>query len=113
VAQWLVDKKESIHSWSVLPGYMNVTVDWYLKPYPDILARAIPPKTDRTTSFPPVPDVLILSRRHHLLQTGETIASYNAAAGGAQTNLAFAGFELYVADAPARKSAAANAGQVQ
>jgi hypothetical protein len=99
VAQWLADKKENVHSWTVLPDYMKVPIEWYLRPYPDILARAIPPTSDRTTTFPPVPDVLILSRRHHLSQPDQTLASYESATGGAKTNLTFAGFELYVANA--------------
>ena len=108
VAQWLVDNKESVHSWTVLPTYMKVPLDWYLRPYPNILATSIPPTNERTTTFPPAPDVLILSRRHHLLQPDQTITSYEAATGSAQTNLMFAGFELYVADAHAKNTTITN-----
>lgn len=98
VAQWLVQNKERVRSWTVLPEYMNAPLEWYLRANPDVLARKMPPAQDRTTTFPPVPDVVIVSRRHHLLEPDRMIASYASAAGGAQTNRAFAGFELYSAD---------------
>lgn len=101
VAHWLVDEKEHVHSWTVLPDYMKATLDWYLRSHPDVLSRAVAPSSDRTTTFPPVPDALILSRRHHLADPDQLIATYSAAAGGAQTNRAFAGFELYIAKSPA------------
>jgi hypothetical protein len=44
--------------------------------------------------------VLAISRRHHLSNPDQLIASYESAAGGSQTNLAFAGFELYVGEKP-------------
>ncbi len=100
VAQWLIDNEQAVHSWTVLPGYASVPVEWYLKPSSTVLAKEMPPKEDRTTSFPPVPDVLIIGRRHHLKDPNEVIAAFASAAGGAQTNNAFSGFELYIA-APA------------
>lgn len=100
VAAWLVQNKERVHSWTVLPEYMNVPLEWYLHANSDVLAREVPPGEDRTTAFPPVPDALILSRRHHLLQPDQMVASYAAAAGSLQTNRAFTGFELYVKAQP-------------
>lgn len=102
-ANWLAQNKKRVHSWTVLPEYMNVPIEWYLRPSPDVLAGEIPPTADRTTTFPPVPDVLIISRRHHLLEPDRIIAGYVSAAGGAQTNRSFTGFELYEAT---RKSGA-------
>lgn len=97
VANWLVQNKERIHSWTVLPEYMNAPLEWYLQTTPDVLARKVPPTGDRSTTFPPVPDVLIISRRHHLLEPDQIIASYASTAGGVETNRSFTGFELYVA----------------
>lgn len=104
VAQWLVDEKEHIHSWTVLPDYMKATLDWYLRDHTNVLSSAIAPTSDRTTTFPPVPDVLILSRRHHLANPDQLVATYSSAAVGAQTNRAFAGFELYIVNSPAPTS---------
>jgi hypothetical protein len=100
VAQWLVENKERVSSWTVLPDYMKYTLDWYLRPYPNVLSRAMNSTSDRTTTFPPVPDVLMLSRRHHLANPDQLIAAYATAAAGVQTNLTFAGFELYTANKP-------------
>jgi hypothetical protein len=96
VADWMAQNKERVHSWTILPEYMNVPVEWYLHANPDILAGKISPTSDRTTTFPPVPDVLILSRLHHLLEPDRLITSYESAAGGAQTNRSFTGFEFYM-----------------
>ena len=96
VAQWLVQNQNRARSWTILPEYMRTPIEWYLKPYPQILARQIPPASDRSTTFPPVPDVLIMTRRHHLLDPDRVIAAYASAAHGAETNRAFAAFELYV-----------------
>lgn len=100
VANWLVENKEHVHSWTALPDYMNAPIEWYLSSHPEVLAGKVPPTSDRTTTFPPVPDVLILSRRHHLAQPDQLIAAYGSAAGGARTNSLFTGFELYVAKVP-------------
>jgi hypothetical protein len=96
VAGWLEQNQERVSSWLVLPEYMNTSLEWYLRPYPEVLARRIAPGDNGATTFPTVPDVLILSRRHHLLQPDRMIASYAAAVQGVQTNRSFAGFELYV-----------------
>ena len=95
VAQWLVENKSQIHSWTTLPQYSNVPIEWYLKSNPDVLAREMPPTSDRSTTFPPTPDVLIISRRHHLAQPDQVIASYQSITGSKETILTFAGFELY------------------
>lgn len=96
VAQWLVENEVQVKSWTVLPTYLSKSVEWYLKSNPDVLSSALAPTGDRTTSFPPVPDVLILGRRHHLDQPDKLIAAYRSAAGEVQTNRSFTGFELYV-----------------
>jgi hypothetical protein len=98
VAQWLVQHQERIQSWMVLPEYMNSPLEWYLKPFPKILANEIPPTSDRSTTFPPLPDVLILTRRHHLADPDKVIASYANSAHGTETVTNFAAFELYVND---------------
>jgi hypothetical protein len=100
VAQWLVENKERVSSWTVLPDYMKVPLEWYLHPYPEVLSHAMNSTSDRTTTFPPTPDVLMLSRRHHLANPDQLIASYQSATGGASTNLTFSGFELYIANKP-------------
>jgi hypothetical protein len=102
-AQWLVDH-DQIRSWTVLPGYLGVPVEFYLKPYPNLLSREILPKNDQTTDFPPTPDVLMIGRRHHLLQPDRIIASFASAAGEVSTNRAIAGFELYVSAARQQQS---------
>jgi hypothetical protein len=96
VAQWLVRNEGRVKSWTVLPSYLGESVEWYLKSYPDVLSSALPPKGDRTTPFPPIPDVLILGRRHHLDQPDRLIANYQSAAREVQANRSFTGFELYV-----------------
>ena len=95
VAAWLVQHRDHVHSWMVLPDYMNVPVAWYLKNEPPLLAGEIPPTGDRSTTFPSVPDVLLITRRHHLQNPEQVIAAYTSAAHGVTTNRAFAGFEVY------------------
>ncbi len=100
VAQWLVENKSQLRSWTVLPKYMNVPIEWYLKPNPDVLAREMPPTSDRSTTFPPAPDVLIITRRHHLAQPDQVIASYQSTTSSQETLREFAGFELYTTAKP-------------
>jgi hypothetical protein len=95
-AEWLVQHRDKVHSWEVLPSYMNTPVEWYLQGTPDVLAKEMHSMSDRSTTFPPVPDVFIVTRRHHLQEPDRMIAAYQAAAHGTETNRAFAGFELYV-----------------
>jgi len=96
VAEWLVQHRETIHSWEILPSYMSVPVEWYLQGEPEMLAKEMHSTGDRSTSFPPVPDVFIITRRHHLQEPDKMIADFQAAARGIETNRAFAGFELYI-----------------
>lgn len=96
VAQWMAQNQERIQSWMVLPGYMKTPLEWYLQPFPKILAHEIPPTEDRSTTFPPVPDVLIVTRRHHLAEPDKVIDSYKTSAHSAETVTNFAAFELYV-----------------
>jgi hypothetical protein len=96
VAEWLEQHRDKVHSWEVLPSYMNTPIQWYLQSEPDVLAKEMHSSGDRSTSFPPVPDVFIITRRHHLQEPDKTITAYRAAAQGMETNRAFAGFELYI-----------------
>lgn len=95
-AQWLAQNRARVHSWEVLPSYMTASLEWYLQGAPDVLAEEMHSTSDRSTAFPPVPDVFIVTRRHHLAEPDKMIAAYQAAAHGTETNRAFAGFELYV-----------------
>jgi 4-amino-4-deoxy-L-arabinose transferase-like glycosyltransferase len=96
MAQWLVANQARVQSWTVLPDYLSFSVAWYLDGHPEILARKQPPTQAQTTSFPPVPDALIIGRRHHITEPDKIIAAYRASAGLVQTNSSIAGFELYV-----------------
>ena len=96
VASWLIQNQDRVHSWTGLPGYMDAPIEWYLRDHPDVLAQEIHPTGDRFTQFPPLPDVLIITRRHHLEEPDKIIASYQSATYGIETNLTFAAFELYI-----------------
>jgi len=98
VAQWLTENRREVASWTVLPDYLGTSILWYLQGEPEISARFQPPKTPQSTSFPPVPDVLIIGRRHHILRPDELIAAYKSAAGKVRAIEAFAGFEIYARD---------------
>ena len=65
----------------------------------EIAARLLPADKGNTTSFPTTPDVLIISRRHHILNPDQLTNSYKSAAGKTHAVTSFAGFELYVRDA--------------
>jgi hypothetical protein len=108
VVKFLEQNRERIHSWTVLPSYMDIPIHWYLQSDPEMLAREIPATGDRFTKFPPVPDVLIITRRHHLEEPDKIIAAYESSAPGVETNLTFAAFELYIG---AKKNPAANDGK--
>jgi hypothetical protein len=95
VSQWLVENKDRVKTWTVLPGYLSASVEWYLQSNPEVLSGLRLPAQDRTTSFPPLPDALIIGRRHHLIEPDKLVASYLSGAGDAQTNLSFTGFEIY------------------
>jgi hypothetical protein len=96
VAKWLVDNKENVQSWIVFPEYLSTSIEWYLQPHPEVLSRVQRAGGSLTLSLSPVPDVLIIGRRHHVLEPDKLIASYKSIAGRVQTNLSFSGFELYV-----------------
>jgi len=101
MAQWLVANQVRVKSWTVLPDYLSVSVAWYLHGHPEILARKQPPTQAQTTSFPPVPDALIIGRRHHVTEPDKIIAAYRASAGPVRAIPAIAGFEIYVREAAA------------
>jgi hypothetical protein len=96
VAQWLVANQASVKSWTVLPEYLGYSVAWYLRDNPEIITRRQPPTQAQTTSFPPIPDVLIIGRRHHITEPDKIIAAYRASAGPVRIMSTIAGFELYV-----------------
>lgn len=96
VANWLVNNHSQVKTWTVLPAYLSEPVEWYLIAHPEVLSCRCPSKEDRTTSFPPVPNVLILGRRHHLEQAENLVSAYKAAAGKTGLIRNFTGFELYV-----------------
>jgi hypothetical protein len=95
VAQWLVQHHDRLQSWTVLPGYLGKAVQWHLAGQPEVLARELPASEELTTTFPPVPAVLIIGRRHHVQKPDQIIAAYRALVGELTTNRSFAGFELY------------------
>lgn len=95
VAQWLVENQSAIKSWTVVPEYLGDAVEWYLAPYPEVRSRLQRAQQPQTTTFPPVPDVLILGRRHHVVEPDQLIEKYRAAAGPVQAIHSIAGFELY------------------
>ena len=95
VAQWLVANQARVKSWTVLPDYLSRSIGWYLQDHPDVLSRERPPSAPQSTSFPPVPDVLIIGRRHHVREPDKLIAAYRAAAGELRGCFLIAGFELY------------------
>jgi 4-amino-4-deoxy-L-arabinose transferase-like glycosyltransferase len=99
VAQWLVDNQAHVKTWTVLPDYLSRSVEWYLQGHPEILSARQAPTGPQTTSFPPVPDVLIIGRRHHILEPDKLIAAYQARARGVRAIFSVAGFELYVQNA--------------
>jgi mannosyltransferase len=101
LAQWLVAHQDRAKSWTVLPAYLSTSVEWYLQGHPEILARNQPATQPDTTSFPPVPDVLIIGRRHHITEPDKIIAAYRASAGEVRTDSSIAGFELYTRAAAA------------
>src|SRR5439155_16690590 len=51
VAKWLVDNKDHVKSWTVLPAYLNLPLFWYLSEFhQDVLKQALKPTGARTTS---------------------------------------------------------------
>jgi predicted membrane-bound mannosyltransferase len=99
LAKWLVDNKDRVKTWEVFPAYLNAPLHWYLFDlHQDVLKQDM--TSIGTNSFPPVPDVLIVTRRDQLDHPDKLISSYRLAVGGVQTNCLFAGYELYISDPP-------------
>ena len=99
VANWLVDNKDRVKTWKVLPGYLDQPLQWYLfEHHDDVLKQDV--TIASTNSITRIPDVLILTRRDQLDQPDKLINDYRLAVGKVQTNCAFAGFELYISDPP-------------
>jgi hypothetical protein len=99
VAQWLVANQARVKSWTVLPEYLRVSIEYYLQAEPEILARKQPPSQAHTTSFPPIPDALIIGRRHHITDPDKIVAAYRASAGSVRIVPGIAGLEIYVREA--------------
>jgi mannosyltransferase len=95
VAQWLVQHPH-VRSWTVLPDYLSDSVEFYLAGHAEVLDKMQRAQAPQSTTFPPVPDALIIGRRHHIAQPDEIIAAYAASAGEIETNRVVAGFEIYV-----------------
>jgi hypothetical protein len=93
--RWLLDNQARVKSCTVLPDYLSVSIEWYLRGHPDILSSRQPLAGPQTTSFPTTPDLLIMGRRHHIREPVKLIAAYQAHAGEVQTILSISGFELY------------------
>ncbi len=97
VAQWLIDNENRERSWTVVPQYTEWPLKWYLGAlgHPEIVSRLEESKQNETTSFPPIPDVLIIGRRDHIVQPDALIAAYLAAAQNSSKAESFAGFDLF------------------
>jgi hypothetical protein len=95
VAQWLAENQATVKSWTVVPEYLGDAVEWYLAPHPEVRSRLQRAGQPQTTTFPPVPDVLILGRRHHIVGPDQLIERYRVVAGPVQAVHSIAGFELY------------------
>jgi hypothetical protein len=98
VARWLVQNQDHVKSWTVLPDYLARSISWYLKAHPEVAARFQPPQQGNHAEFPPVPDVLIIGRRHHIQHPDDLIKAYRSVAGDTRTITSFSGYELYVRD---------------
>jgi hypothetical protein len=98
VAQWLIENEDAVGSWTVLPGYSAEPLLWYLDNFghPELVARLEPSQQNETTSFPPVPDVLITGRHDRIKEPGALIAAYRTAAGSSREIDSFAGFQIFV-----------------
>lgn len=99
VANWLVDNKDRVKTWKLVPSYLDAPMQWYLYGHHgDVLKQDL--SAISTNSFPPIPDVLILTRRDQLDQPDKLVNAYRLAVGQIQTNYALAGFELYISNPP-------------
>jgi len=90
------ENQSKTNSWIVLPAYLDYTVRWYLDPNSEF----VPVDTSKTLSFPPIPDVLIITRRHHIIDPDGLIEKYRLLAGEVKTITSIPGFELYVRQNP-------------
>lgn len=97
VAQWLISNQEGVASWTVLPAYSAQAVQWYINTYgyPELNARLEPARENETTTFPPVPDALIIGRHDHIMQPLALIQAYKAVTGYPRNAMTFAGFEIF------------------
>jgi hypothetical protein len=95
VAKWLTDHQDQVRTWTVLPDYLINSLEFYLPPDSQVRKNMMPSTGPQKTDFPPVPDALILGRRHHLVEPGKLISDYRAAAGQVRESKEFTGFEIY------------------
>ena len=95
MAQWLAANRARVKSWVVAPDYLGQSIEWYLQDHPEILASRWKPQGPQMITFPPVPDALIIGRRHHLQEPDKAIAGYRAFAGRVEAVQSIAGFEIY------------------
>jgi len=97
VAQWLIENENDVRSWTVLPGYTEVTVQWYLVSlgHSELIPRLEPAKQNDSTSFPPVPDVLITGRHDRIIQYEALTGAYQTAAGSVRKVESFSGFHIF------------------
>jgi mannosyltransferase len=96
VAKWLSEHQDQVHTWTVLPDYLIASLEFYLPANSRVRKNMLPSTEPQRTAFPPVPDVLILGRRHHLLEPEKMIADYRASAGNVSEIREFTGFEIYL-----------------
>jgi hypothetical protein len=95
VAHWLEQEQGTIKSWTVLPDYLEASILFYLPSNSVVSASMVAPTGPQSTTFPPVPDALILGRRHHLVAPDKVIEDYQRELGAAETVNRIAGFEIY------------------
>jgi hypothetical protein len=97
VAKWLIENEDRIKSWTIVPGYSAEPVQWYLEAlgHPEMNSRLEPSKQNQTTSFPPVPDALIIGRRDHMIRPDALIAAYEGATANPRKTEAFAGLDIF------------------
>jgi mannosyltransferase len=96
VAKWLSTHQDRVKTWTVLPDYLVASLEFYL-PADSLVRKNMIPSTERQrTAFPPVPDALILGRRHHLVEPEKMIKDYRVAAGNVSEIKEFTGFEIYL-----------------
>jgi hypothetical protein len=97
VAQWLIENEKDVHSWTMVPRYSEDIVQWYVDAlgHPELVSRIEVPQQMESTSFPPVPDVLVMGRRDRILQPEALIKAYQTASGDSRKAETFTGFQVY------------------